>query len=254
MPLIYSFKKGSDTAMQLNEVEHPWDASTETFTVHVDKSTGLIGKPSLKAVDSYDWRYLHGTTPDLTNRRYANKLITLSCWIEADSKQQLAERYDDFLHYFNYDDLILLSVTWATDNDNGGISPNPHESKGLYALVWLKGVEAVKHAWKRGKNYMRFTLVFEDPYPVKRIYRYSGGADPTGEGVDYDIVSETEIDIYADSGVVVKDILTGNGHLDIGFGYILVCGDVAHVKDSNGGDDIITPTGREDVTLIYEEL
>lgn len=251
--LKYTFKKGNDTAVELKSMPYNWDGTVSTFTIYVDGSNGLIGKPSLKSVDAYDWKYLHGTTPDLRNRRYMNKEITLSCWMTADSKQQLVERYDQFLTYFRHDDYILMKVTWDTDNDNGGIAPNPHASKGIFALVYLNGVQNVRHKWRKGFNAIRFELCFIDPYPMKQVLKYEG---TEGNGVDYDIVSETEIDIYTENGDIVYDILTGTGHIDcIPNRYILLCGDVVHATNSNGGTTLVTPSNtRDEVNLIYSEI
>lgn len=230
--LQYTFKKGSDAAVNLTSMPYKWGNSNSSYAVHVEKSTGLIGKPSLKSVEQFDWKYLHGTTPDLRNRRYQNKEITLECWMTADSKQQLAERFDNFLRYFNYDDVILMKVTWDTDNDNGGAAPpNPHVAKGLFAIVYLNKVDGVKFKWHRGKNIVRFNLVFVDPYPVKRVYHYTG---TSGVGVVYDIISDTEIDIFTDNGDRVYDILTETGKILCPINtYILVCGDIAHAKSNS---------------------
>ncbi len=239
----YTFRKGSAEAVDIRE----------TYGVYVESATGLIGKPQLKTVDAFDWKYLHGTTPDLINRRYGDKEITLSCWMKAVSKQQLVERLDAFMRYFDHDDLLLMKVTWETDNDNGGLLPNPHAAKGLFAIVWLKSCDIKPFKWHKGTNIVKFTMTFHDPYPVKRVYRY-GGAE--GEGVEYDIVSDTEIDIFTEDGSAVYDIKTGSGHIDVVLNrYIIVCGDVSHAEDSNGGSDIITPTNHIDtVTEIYNEI
>lgn len=243
MPLIYTFKKGSDDAVNINS----------TYGVIVDKSTGLIGKPSLKNVDSFDWKYLHGTTPDLFNRRYQNKEITLSCWMTADSKQQLVERFNNFISYFSYDGLIFMKVTWPTDNNNGYVVPNPHTAKGLFGLVWLSKVDGVDFKWRYGKQVIRFKLILVDPYPMKQILRVTG---EEGDGVDYDIVSDTEIDIFTSNGLEVYDILTGSGHLATGINtYILVCGDIVHATNSSSQDTLIKPSNHLDtVTVIYEEI
>lgn len=224
--ITYTFKKGSEMAVNLRSVPYTWGGQLSTFSVHVEKSTGLVGKPSLKAVEDFDWKYLHGTTPDLSHRRYQDRDIALTCWMEGDSKQQLVERLDTFLHWFRYDDLILMKVAWDTDNDNGGVTPNPHASKGLFYLVWLKAVSDVRYKWRKGKNIVKFTLNFVDPYPVKRIYSYTG---EEGDGVIYDIVSDSEIDIYTNRGDKVQDITDKIGVLRCQLNtYIIVCGDVEH--------------------------
>lgn len=263
--LTYTLKKGSDAAVNIKT----------TYQVNVEKSTGLIGKPSLKNVENFDWKYLHGTTPDLRNRRYQSKEITLSCWMKADSKQQLVDRFNKFLRFFTYDDLMLLKVSWTTDNNNQGMMPNPHTPKNLFALVWLKSVRIDKHKWRTGKNIISFTLIFEDPYPEKRVCKVTG---EDGDGVEYDIISDTEIDIYTDNGDRVYDILTEVGKiLCPNNTYILICGDVDHAK-SNSFDyeaadpevpvdltdpstyvitryKFLTPISSHDtVTIIYEEI
>lgn len=253
--LTYTFKKGTDGEVNLASFPMMDTSPMYPFKVHVEKTTGLIGKPSLKGTETFDWKYLHGTTPDLHNRRYQSKEITMSCWIEADSKQQLIQRYNAFIGYFTYDDLIFMKVTWSDDMDYGGSmpSPNPWAVKGLYDLVWLKNVKVDKQRVRKGKNYIQFTLVFEDPYPMKRVYLY-GGTEL--EGVNYDIVSDTEIDIYTSAGDCVYDILNEQGSIVCGNQTIvLVCGDVVHAEDSNGGDSLVTPINNLDtVTEIYSEI
>lgn len=270
--LTYTFKKGSAAAVNI---------FTE-YGVHVDKSSGLVGKPSLKAADSFDWKYLHGSTPDLRNRRYQSKEITLNCWIEADSKQQFMEKFNRFLTFFSYDDLMLMKVTWPTDNNNGGAMPNPHVSRGLFALVWLRNSSVDSFKWHRGKNRCKFTLTFEDPYPVKRIYLYSvnpNAGDPSpSQSVGYDIVSDTEIDIFTEDGNTMYDILSGDGSLPCAVGkYVLVCGDVTRATSGHfsyeaadpevpvdltdpttyivTGYNLIYPLANDDlITTIYEEI
>lgn len=252
--LTYTFKKGTDSEVDL--ASFPMQGTSSfPFKVHVDSTSGLVGKPSLKNADSFDWRYLHGTTPDLRNRRYQSREITMKCWIEADSKQQLVLRYNAFIGYFTYDDLIFMKVTWSDDMDYGGSmpSPNPWAVKGLYFLVWLKSVKVDKQKVRKGKNYITFTMTFEDPYPMKRVYLY-GGSELAG--VNYDIVSETEIDIFTSEGGAIYDILNETGTIVCGNNTtILVCGDVVHAEDSNGGTALITPVDSHDtVTEIYSEI
>lgn len=219
--LTYTLKKGSNAAVDIRTA----------YGVHVEKSTGLIGKPSLKSVDSFDWKYLHGTTPDLMNRRFQSKEIKLSCWMQAESKQQLVERFNNFVNYFDYDNLIFMKVMWPTDNNNGGVMPNPHTAKGLFSLVWLQSVNVTEFKWRYGKQVVKFELNLVDPYPVKRVYKLQG---EDGDGVNYDIISDTEFDIFTDQGHEVYDVLTGSGTIDCGLNaVILVCGDVAHAKSNN---------------------
>ncbi len=247
--IIYTFKKGAEPEVDLRT----FPDGGNTFSVHVDGSSGLIGKPAMKSVVNFDWQYLNGSVPDLRNRRYENKEIALSCWVTAASKQKLVETVNKFLYYFNYDDYLLMKVTWDNTDGHHNIIPNPHASKGIYSLVWLDSVSPVRYRFRFGKQYARFELLFKDPYPVKRIYQYSGTAS---DGVDYDIVSETEIDIYTEDGQQIRDILTGTGHIDCGFTKILVCGDVTHATDSQGGNAIVKPTNTSEdiVTLLYSEI
>lgn len=263
--LIYTFKKGSDAEVNIKT----------TFGVHVEKSSGLIGKPSFKPVDSFDWKYLHGTTPDLRNRRYQNKEITLNCWMAADSKQQLTERFNNFINFFAYDELLLMKVMWNNRDGRPPMIPDPHAPKGIFSLVWLCDVDDVRFKWRYGEQIIRFTLKFIDPYPVRRVYRY-GGVDI--DGVDYSIISDTEMDIFVNNGISVYDILTGSGHIDCpNDSIILVCGDVSHATSEYPrrertdpevpvdptdpttftitGYDFIRATSHLDtVTTIYEEI
>lgn len=252
--LTYTFKKGTDADVNLASFPMQGE-SAFPFKVHVDKTTGLVGKPSFKSAETFDWKYLHGTTPDLRNRRYQSKEITMSCWIEADSKQQLILRYNAFIGYFAYDDLIFMKAIWSDDMNYGDSIPypNPWTPKGLYALVWLKETKIEKQRFRKGKNFIRFTLVFEDPYPMKRVYLYGGSE---AAGVNYDIVSDTEIDVYTSDGNVVYDIVEETGSISCGIGsVILVCGDVVHAKNSNGGTSLVTTvSGMDSITELYSDI
>lgn len=253
--LTYTFKKGSDAAVDFASFPMD-DVQSHNYKVHVEKTTGLFGKPSLKSVEAFDWKYLHGVTPDLHNRRYQSKEIQMSCWIEADSKQQAIYRYNSVVEYFSYDDLIFMKTTWADDMDYGGVipSPNPWSPKGLFALVWLKSARITKHKLRKGRNIICFTLVFEDPYPMKRVYRY-GGTEL--DGIIYDIVSDTEIDIYLETGEKLYDILNETGRIACQQNntHILVCGDVVHATNTDLGDELIMPANSGDtVTEIYSEI
>jgi len=239
----YEFKKGSAAYVDI----------AATYKVRVEKSEGIIGKPSLKSVESFDWKYLHGTTPDLRNRRYQNKEITLTCWMTAESKQKMVEDFNAFVGFFAYDNLLLMKTSWDGNDGHGSISPDPHASKGIYSLVYLKSVGNVEYRYRFGRQVAKFKLTFVDPYPVKQVLLYTG---TESDGVDYAITSDTEIDIFASNGASVYDVRSGSGHIVCSLNsVILVCGDVPHATTSHASGRFIDPTSNRDtVTVIYSEI
>lgn len=242
--IIYQFKKGSEQYVNIKTA----------YGVTVESSEGLEGKPALKSVDSFEWKYLHGSIPDLRNRRYENKEIKLNCWISASSKQMLVESLNNFLGFFSYDELLWMKVSWDNNDGHGTIVPDPHASKGIFSLVYLKSVSSIEYKYRFGNQMAKFTLTLIDPYPMKRVVKYSGTG---GDGVDYDIISDTEIDIYIEDGMSVIDILNGNGHLDCAINsIILICGDVVHASTNNVSGKLIEPTNdsEDNVNTIYNEI
>lgn len=240
----YEFKKGSATAVNIRS----------TYGVNVEASRGLIGKPNMKSVDSFDWKYLHGSTPDLANRRYENKTITLDCWMTAKSKQQLVENVSSFLAFFSYDELLWMKVSWTDRDGHPSTTPDPYAAKGIYGLVYLKSVSEINYKYRFGQQLAKFSLTFVDPYPMKRVVKYGG---TSGSGVDYNIISETEIDLYLEDGTKVMDILSQSGHIDCGLNtMILICGDVVHASTENQSNQLIVPTDsvEDTVTTIYDEI
>lgn len=243
--IIYQFKKGNGSYVNIRAA----------YGVTVESSEGLVGKPAMKNVEAFDWKYLHGSVPDLRNRRYENKEIKLNCWISADSKQKLVESLNEFLGFFSHDELMWMKVSWDNNDGHVIVIPDPHASKGVFSLVYLKSVSAIDYKYRFGKQIAKFSLTLIDPYPMKRVVKYQGISG--GDGVDYDIISDTEIDIFTEDGLSVMDILSSSGHIACGNNVtILICGDVVHSTTNHVSGNLIDPTNtsEDSVTTIYNEI
>lgn len=237
--ITYEFKKGSGATVNIRD----------TYGVRVESGEGLIGKPALKSAETFDWKYLHGSTPDLANRRYQDREIKLKCWMKADSKQDMIERFNNFINYLKHDGLIFMHVTFPnTSNPNQGVYGN---TKGLFYLVYLQSVGEVSFKWRTDKQVLRFTLTLKEPTPVKRVWRYSNTFG-SGGGLNYNIHSETEIDLYLTNGEEVIGITNGSGTIaceKTGTYYLIAAGEVSAATIT------VTKLANENrLTLIYEEI
>lgn len=253
--ISYSFKKGNGSYINISTA----------YNVMVEKSDGIIGKPSMKSVESFDWKYLHGSTPNLRNRRYENKEITLTCWMPSISKQKMVEDFNAFIGFFAYDNLILMRVGWNNSDGNQFVplragDVDPHASKYIFNLVYLKKVSDVEYRFRYGKQIAKFKLTFVDPYPMKTVYKLVKKQSSTNSKVNYNIISESEIDIYNELGDSYFDILNGSSStaVNCGFGnHILVCGDVVHAIPGgpHAADTLVTPDDPvNEITTVYSEI
>ena len=232
--LIYEFKKGADAFVNIKT----------TYGVTVESSEGMIGRPKMKSIEAFDWKYLNGSTPDLQNRRYVNREIELHCWVTASTKQGMIDRFNNLTRFFASDELIFMRVTF--DNNDGQLSS---VNKGLFYMVYLDGISEPDFKWRFGKQLVKFTIRLIEPCPVKKVLKYVCTSGVTTVG--YDISSETDIDIYTSGGVKVVGVTEGTGTIEMQNGeYVIAAGDIEHA-------DHITfdPQSAEDTfETIYNEI
>lgn len=232
--LIYEFKKGAEAAVNIKT----------TYGVTVESSEGMIGRPKMKSVEAFDWKYLNGSTPDLHNRRYVNREIELHCWITASTKQGMIDRMNNLTKFFASDELIFMHVSFD-NNDGSQVSVN----KGLFYMVYLDSISEPNFKWRFGKQLAKFTIRLIEPCPVKKVMKLTSTSGETA--IDYDISSETDIDIYTSGGVKVLGVTEGTGTIEMENGeYVIAAGDIEHA-------DHITfdPQSAEDTfETIYTEI
>lgn len=141
--LTYEFKKGAEAAVNIKT----------TYRVTVESSEGMIGRPKMKSIEAFDWKYLNGSTPDLQNRRYVNREIELHCWITASTKQGMIDRMNNLSKFFASDELIFMHVSF--DNNDGQTTTN---NKGLFYMVYLDIISDADFKWRFGKQLAKFTI------------------------------------------------------------------------------------------------
>lgn len=232
--LTYEFKKGAEAAVNIKT----------TYGVTVESSEGMIGRPKMKSVEAFDWKYLNGSTPDLKNRRYVNREIELHCWITASTKQGMIDRMNNLTKFFASDELIFMHVSFD-NNDGSQVSVN----KGLFYMVYLDSISETNFKWRFGKQLAKFTIRLIEPCPVKKVLKLrSTSGDPT---IYYDISSETDIDIYTSGGYNVIGITEGTGMIKMLNGeYLIAAGDIEHA-----GHITFEPQSQEDAfETIYTEI
>lgn len=166
------------------------------FGVHVSESKGVLDKLKPRERTSYTWAEYHGKQMDLSAPRYEPREIALVCWIKAASVDDLTQKFNTFLSFFDRKSTNRLSL-------------NPFDQQPYaYEVILSNGVELEKEL-REGEVYGSFTLNLLEPNPIKKILKTS--LDTLR--LKYTAQSETEI--FPGDGTK----LIGRGDVDFQFDY-----------------------------------
>lgn len=203
------------------------------FGIRVSASTGVLDLPKLKSPTEVDWPDYHGKVLDLTDKRYSEREITLSCWCKATGKSDFAERIYNLCDHFRKDGTIRLEIT---------INP----LKPLVYEVYNEDGVAVSKKWHDEQMIGTFTLKLQEPDPVKRVMRHQYAGSSTKE-VSVAFKSDKMVNIYWGDGTVEQDVYgdhTGENAIThsyetTGVYYVIVAGVIEEITDFNTNGIVI---------------
>ena len=174
----------------------------QDYGIRVSASTGVIDHPKLKTPTSVDWPDYNGKVIDLSDKRFEEREISLSCWIKASGKMDFANKLNKFYEIFQQDGTQRLLI---------GIHPR----KPLVFEVYCEDGIAVSKRWHNDLMIGTFTLKLKEPDPVKRVVRHQKQGT-TGTELTIGCKTDKMTDIYWGDGTVDKDVYgdhTGNNVL-----------------------------------------
>ncbi len=157
---IIKIKKGMD------DVEYYVDGvNFKQFGVYVSESTGLVGQLKRKEGLTVEWPDYHGKVVDRQNPRYEERKISLTCFIEAESRQDYVQKANAFFEAFRASGTQRLKVEF-----DGTTRPLVYE-------VYMKDSADTSKKWGQYNSDLMvgtFKLVLEEDEPVKRVVRFTG--------------------------------------------------------------------------------
>lgn len=175
------------------EIIHTIDGvNINTYGVYVSESKGLFSRPKLKAPESYSWPEYHGKVVDLAHRYYEARKITLNCFLKATSNEDFINKVSTFLAAMDQAGTRRLMV-------------QVDEAKPLVYEVFIPEDIDIKKKWSPSSMVGVFDIVFEEPYPVKRVLKHIRASVAT-KTVSVTISTPKLVSIYWGDGAVTHDI------------------------------------------------
>ena len=172
------------------DVEYYIDgANFKDFGVYVSASSGMIGRLERKENLTVDWDNYHGIVRDKRHRKYKERTINLTCFIEAKSRSLFVDRVNGFLAMFDPAGNHRLKVEY-----DGTTKPL------VYEVELLDEVDLSKK-WGMYSNDLMvgtFTLKLTEDEPVKKILRHIGAA--TGSKATITVTTSKKLNIYWGDG------------------------------------------------------
>lgn len=133
------------------------------YGVYVSASDGLVGRLAQKESLSVDYDNYHGIVRDRKRKRFKERVITLQCFVEADSRSAFVEWCNSFFALFDGDHTHRLKVEY-----DGKAKPLVYE-------VDLLAETPIDKKWgSYNKEIMvgKFTLKLTEDEPVKKVLRH----------------------------------------------------------------------------------
>jgi hypothetical protein len=158
----------SDIVNNANDVEYFINGiNFKDFGVYVSKSNGLVGQLERKEGATAEYDTYHGRAYDYDYVRYKERKITLECFIEAHSRTSFIEWMNYFFEQFRIKGTRRLRVEY-----NGSTKPL------VYEVLMLESADPEKTFPRFNEKMMvgTFTLVLEEPDPVKMVLRHIGAS------------------------------------------------------------------------------
>lgn len=163
----------------------------KTYGIGVSSSS-TIGKLKMKEPFKVEWDNYHGDAVDLRKKYYKARDITLDCYIKADSVTDFLSKFNAFSAVFDkaYTNRLTLLLE--------GNEPIPFE-------VYLRDGIDLKKTWNAGLMVGTFTLVLNEPEPVKRVLKYTRTSD-ADKTVSITVTSTKMLNIYWGDGEHTFDV------------------------------------------------
>ncbi|WP_312900192.1 hypothetical protein [Chryseobacterium taichungense] len=166
------------------------------FGVHVSESKGVLDKLKPRERNSYTWDEYHGKQMNLSAPKYDSREIVLSCWIQGADIDDLTEKFNTFLAFFDRSSTNRFTI------EPFGKKPYAYE------VILGNGAEMTKD-FREGVVFGTFELSLIEPNPIKKILKTSLDSFR----LKYTSPSETEI--FPGDGTK----LVGRGDVDFLFQY-----------------------------------
>ena len=151
------------------------------YGVHISASNGILGKPKTKERQREEYLNLHGSYVDLGMTRYADREISLSCFIKATTKIDFINKVDEFTDLINAPGLHRLEI--ALDGQ-----------KVLFFEVYNKNAIEPAKKWSGGTQVGTFALRLIEPCPVKRVYH--GYISDRNLPVELSVVGGSDLHVF----------------------------------------------------------
>jgi hypothetical protein len=123
------------------------------FGVCVSESQGLLGRPTRKKPEIYEYPGESGNIADLSSIAYEPRTIKLSCIIKADTVETLISTYDSFSSLL-YAQTDVQDLIFKIDGQNK-----------LSFNVYVNDISELKKKFRDGVNAGTFTVTFIEPQP-----------------------------------------------------------------------------------------
>lgn len=162
------------------------------FGVHVSASDGIVNRPNMKAPARLSWDNYHGESVDLAHKFYEPRQITLSCFVEADSRMDFIRRVTEFEALFDKPGSRRLVI-------------DTHAGKPLIYEVYCKDAIEVIKEWSDNLMIGTFKLKLVEPEPVKRVLKHARNSEET-KSCTITISTDKLVNIYWGDGHVDYDI------------------------------------------------
>lgn len=190
---LYNVAKTAKELVDLqkeSDVEYHIDGvNFKNFGVYVSASSGMIGRLERKENLSADWDNYHGIVRDKRHRKFKERTINLTCFIEAKSRAQFVDRVNAFLDMFDKAGNHRLKVEY-----DGKAKPL------VYEVELMNEVDPSKK-WGKYSNALMvstFSLKLTEDEPVKKVLRYIGAA--TNSKVTITVTTSKKLNIYWGDG------------------------------------------------------
>ena len=190
---IFNIAKTAKEVIDLqkeSDVEYYIDGvNFKDFGVYVSSSSGMIGRLERKENLSVDWDNYHGIVRDKRQRKFKERTINLSCFIEAKSRAQFIDRVNAFLDKFDKAGNHRLKVEY-----DGTTKPL------VYEVELLSEVDPIKKWGKYSNDLMvgTFSLKLTEDEPVKKVLRHIDAA--SNSKVTITVTTSKKLNIYWGDG------------------------------------------------------
>lgn len=125
----------------------------KTYGVSVSKGKGFMGRPERKVPKKYEYPDENGYIPDLTNVKYKERVITLECFIVANSAIDLVSKFNAFSKAMMQSELVPFVITINTTQVFAG-------------NVFVSNISDLNKTLKDGQNVGTFILSIIEPNPT----------------------------------------------------------------------------------------